>query len=78
MGISRDSRHKRRKTGGRMPIHQKKRKFERGRQSANTKLGENKKVDVKCRGNCRKRRALRINEGILIFITDHRKLLLDF
>jgi small subunit ribosomal protein S8e len=63
MGISRDSRHKRRKTGGRMPIHQKKRKFERGRQSSNTKLGENKKVLVKCRGRNTKRRALRINEG---------------
>lgn len=63
MGISRDSRHKRRKTGGRMPIHQKKRKFERGRQSSNTKLGENKKVVVKCRGNTSKTRALRINEG---------------
>jgi small subunit ribosomal protein S8e len=64
MGISRDSRHKRRKTGGRMPIHQKKRKFERGRQPSGTKLGENKKVQVKCRGNIVKRRALRINEGI--------------
>jgi len=64
MGISRDSRHKRRKTGGRMPIHQKKRKFERGRQSSNTKLGEKtKKVVVKCRGNTSKTRALRINEG---------------
>jgi small subunit ribosomal protein S8e len=69
MGISRDSRHKRRKTGGRMPVHQKKRKFERGRQSSNTKLGENKKVEVKCRGTTRKRRALRINEGILYKIT---------
>ena len=48
-----------------MPIHQKKRKFERGRQSANTKLGENKKISVKCRGNTTKRRALRINEGML-------------
>jgi len=63
MGISRDSKHKRRKTGGRMPIHQKKRKFMRGRQSSQTKLGENKKVIVKCRGSITKRRALRINEG---------------
>jgi len=39
MGISRDSRHKRRLTGGRRAIHQKKRKFELGRPSANTKLG---------------------------------------
>lgn len=28
MGISRDSRHKKRKTGGRMPIHKKKRAYE--------------------------------------------------
>jgi len=27
MGISRDSRHKRRLTGGRMPVHKKKRAF---------------------------------------------------
>jgi len=31
MGISRDSRHKRRATGGRMPVHKKKRAFEKGR-----------------------------------------------
>ena len=31
MGIGRDSRHKRRATGGRMPVHQKKRKFEMAR-----------------------------------------------
>ena len=31
MGISRDSRHKRRLTGGRMPVHKKKRAFEKGR-----------------------------------------------
>lgn len=53
-----------------MPIHQKKRKFERGRQSSNTKLGENKKVEVKCRGNTTKRRALRINEGKLNFLNN--------
>jgi len=39
MGINRDSRHKRRATGGRMPVHQKKRKFEMGRPAAMTKLG---------------------------------------
>merc|ERR1712076_297463 len=40
MGISRDSRHKRRLTGGRMPIHKKKRQFESGRPAAGTKLAE--------------------------------------
>ena len=38
MGINRDSRHKRRATGGRMPVHQKKRNFEMGRPAALTKL----------------------------------------
>ena len=38
MGINRDSRHKRRLTGGRMPIHQKKRAFEKARPVSNTKL----------------------------------------
>ena len=38
MGICRDSRHKRRETGGRRKIHIKKRKFELGRPGANTKL----------------------------------------
>ena len=38
MGINRDSRHKRRATGGRMPIHKKKRAFEKGRPAANTRL----------------------------------------
>lgn len=38
MGITRDSRHKRRLTGGRMPIHKKKRAFEKGRPLAMTKL----------------------------------------
>jgi small subunit ribosomal protein S8e len=40
MGISRDSRHKRRATGGRMPIHKKKRAYEKGRPRANTRIGE--------------------------------------
>lgn len=38
-GLSRDSRHKRRLTGGRRNIHQKKRKYELGRAPASTKLG---------------------------------------
>jgi small subunit ribosomal protein S8e len=39
MGISRDSRHKHRATGGRRKIHQKKRKAELGRPAAMTKIG---------------------------------------
>ena len=63
MGISRDSRHKRRATGGRMPIHKKKRKFEMGRQPANTKLGAKKLTSVRGRGGNRKFRALHLDAG---------------
>jgi len=63
MGISRDSRHKRRATSGRMPIHQKKRKFEMGRQAANTKLGHPRVRPLRCRGGNYKFRALRLEAG---------------
>ena len=38
MGISRDLRHKRRLTGVRMPIHKKKKAFEKARHVSNMKL----------------------------------------
>ena len=63
MSISRNTRHKRRATGGRMPIHKKKRKFEMGRVPTMTKLGARKTVSVRGRGNNIKRRALRIDHG---------------
>jgi len=63
MGINRDSRHKRRSTGGRMPVHQKKRKFEMGRQPAMTKLGQKRVRPVRGRGANYKYRALRIDAG---------------
>mmetsp|Transcript_19363 Transcript_19363/g.28641 ORF Transcript_19363/g.28641 Transcript_19363/m.28641 type:complete len:207 (-) Transcript_19363:122-742(-) len=63
MGISRDSRHKRRKTGGRMPCHQKKRKYELGRQASMTKLGSKRIHLVRCRGGNLKHRALRLDTG---------------
>ena len=63
MGISRDSRHKRRKTGGRMPIHQKKRKFEMGRQAAMTKLAARRVIEVRGRGGNLKFRALSLDQG---------------
>jgi small subunit ribosomal protein S8e len=47
MGISRSSKHKRRLTGDRMPIHQKTRKFEMGRQASSTKLSERNVVGVR-------------------------------
>jgi small subunit ribosomal protein S8e len=70
MGISRSSKHKRRLTGGRMPIHRKKRKFEMGRQASHTKLGERKVVSVRGRGGNIKRRALRANEGNFTWISE--------
>lgn len=63
MGISRDSRHKRRATGGRMPVHQKKRKFEMARQPSMTKLGAKQVRAVRGRGGNYKYRALRIDQG---------------
>jgi len=63
MGISRDSRHKRRLTGGRMPIHKKKRLFESGRPQANTKLGEKRVTRIRVRGGNYKFRALRLDKG---------------
>jgi small subunit ribosomal protein S8e len=61
MGLNRDSRHKRRATGGRMPIHKKKRKFEMGREPAMTKLGAKRVRPVRGRGNNLKQRALRMD-----------------
>mmetsp|Transcript_78978 Transcript_78978/g.176980 ORF Transcript_78978/g.176980 Transcript_78978/m.176980 type:complete len:214 (+) Transcript_78978:73-714(+) len=63
MGISRDSRHKHRKTGGRRNLHQKKRKFEMGRPGAMCKLGAKRVRTVRCRGGNMKYRALRLDAG---------------
>jgi len=53
-----------------MPIHKKKRKFEMGRQSSNTKLGERKVVNIRGRGGNIKRRALRLNEGNFTWVSE--------
>lgn len=63
MSISRNSRHKRRATGGRMPIHQKKRKFEMGRVPTLTKLGTKKITLVRGRGGNLKHRGWRLDHG---------------
>mmetsp|Transcript_32878 Transcript_32878/g.75705 ORF Transcript_32878/g.75705 Transcript_32878/m.75705 type:complete len:208 (-) Transcript_32878:112-735(-) len=63
MAITRDSRHKRRHTGGRRAIHKKKRQFETGRPAAMTKLGEKTVHIVRARGGNPKFRALRLTEG---------------
>eukprot|EP00252_Welwitschia_mirabilis_P012767 TRINITY_DN2824_c0_g1_i1.p1 TRINITY_DN2824_c0_g1~~TRINITY_DN2824_c0_g1_i1.p1 ORF type:complete len:221 (+),score=47.66 TRINITY_DN2824_c0_g1_i1:229-891(+) len=64
MGISRDSMHKRRATGGKMKKWRKKRKYELGRQPAMTKLSSNKTVRrIRVRGGNVKWRALRLDTG---------------
>jgi len=64
MGISRDSLHKRRATGGRKQHWRKKKKYELGRQPANTKLSSHVAVrPVRVRGGNRKFRALRLDHG---------------
>lgn len=62
-GISRDSKHKRRLTGGKQPFYRKKRKFELGRQPAMTKLGPKIVRPVRVRGGNVKHRALRLESG---------------
>ncbi|XP_057975405.1 small ribosomal subunit protein eS8 [Malania oleifera] len=64
MGISRDSMHKRRATGGKKKAWRKKRKYELGRQPANTKLSNDKTVRrIRVRGGNVKWRALRLDTG---------------
>jgi len=64
MGISRDSTHKRRSTGGKKKSWRKKRKYELGRQGAMTKLSSNKTVRrIRVRGGNSKFRALRLDTG---------------
>ncbi|KAI0674928.1 40S ribosomal protein S8 [Trametes maxima] len=63
MGISRSSRHKRSHTGAQRPHYRKKRKFELGRQPANTKLGPKRVHTVRVRGGNLKFRALRLDTG---------------
>jgi len=64
MGISRDSLHKKRATGGKKKVWRKKRKYELGRQPSMTKLSSNKTVRrVRVRGGNVKWRALRLDTG---------------
>ncbi|CAK0830194.1 unnamed protein product [Prorocentrum cordatum] len=71
MGISRDSRHKHRKTGGRRNIHQKKRKYEMGRPWAHCKLGSKRVRPVRGRGGNMKYRALRLDSGNFAWGTEN-------
>ncbi|KAI0344739.1 40S ribosomal protein S8 [Trametopsis cervina] len=63
MGITRSSRHKRSASGAQRPHYRKKRKFELGRQPANTKLGPKRVHTVRVRGGNLKYRALRLETG---------------
>eukprot|EP01039_Chlorochromonas_danica_P003735 gene3735-4084_t len=63
MGISRDSRHKRRATGGRKANLKKKRLYESGRPPAMTKLGATRIHPLRVRGGNTKLRALRLDHG---------------
>lgn len=63
MGISRDSRHKRSATGAKRAAFRKKRKFELGRQPANTRIGAKRIHTVRVRGGNKKFRALRVESG---------------
>merc|ERR1711924_111611 len=63
MGICRDSRHKRRATGGKRFNDRKKRKFELGRPPTNTKIGVKKVSEVRTRGGNKKFHALRLESG---------------
>jgi len=63
MGISRDSRHKRRATGGKRAHYRKKRQFELARPAASTKLGAKRVHPVRTRGGNIKHRAIRLDHG---------------
>ena len=63
MGISRDSRHKRRSTGGKKANLKKKRLYESGRPPAMTKIGATRVHTVRVRGGNEKFRAMRLDTG---------------
>ncbi|KAF7700575.1 40S ribosomal protein S8-B [Cucumispora dikerogammari] len=63
MGITRSNAHKRKPSGARKGIHEKKRKHNLGRAPSNTRIGEPKIKAVRTRGGNQKMRALRTNIG---------------
>ncbi|KAF5355201.1 hypothetical protein D9756_005411 [Leucocoprinus leucothites] len=71
MGISRSSRHKRSASGAQRAHYRKKRKFELGRQPANTKLGPKRIHSVRVRGGNVKYRALRLDGGNFAWGSEH-------
>merc|ERR1712025_65673 len=80
MGICRDSRHKRRHTGGKRKSIKKKRKFELGRPMASTKLGAKRIHMIRTRGGNEKRRAMRLEQGNFSWgseVSTHKTRILD-
>jgi ribosomal protein eS8 len=71
LGISRTSRHKRSASGAQRAHYRKKRKFELGRQAANTKLGPKRVHSVRVRGGNIKYRALRLEAGNFAWGSEH-------
>ena len=71
LGISRSSRHKRSATGAQRAHYRKKRKFELGRQPANTKLGVKRIHSIRVRGGNVKFRALRLDSGNFAWGSEH-------
>jgi len=71
MGISRTSRHKRSASGAQRAHYRKKRKFELGRQPADTKLGTKRIHSVRTRGGNVKYRALRLEHGNFAWGSEH-------
>ena len=63
MGITRDSNHKRRNTGGKKHLKLKKRKHNLGRQPSNTRIGPRNVTNVRVRGGNVKKRALFTDTG---------------
>jgi len=63
MGITRESTHKRRSTGGKRKPHRKKRAYELGRPPAGTRIGPNRIHPLRVRGGHTKHRALRLETG---------------
>lgn len=71
LGISRSSRYKRSASGAQRAHYRKKRKFELGRQPANTKLGVKRVHTVRVRGGNLKYRALRLDSGNFAWASEH-------
>lgn len=63
MGISRDSWHKRKASGGRCAQQHDKRKYEMGRPPSNTRIGKTRIRPIRTRGGNQKSRALRLDIG---------------